>query len=230
MRQKGGLVTLRPIFEHHRRLAGLLVVLFGFPLPAISLVSGLHWGFAVVLFALVVGVWWGYLHLLQRRGDGSTRPVGPLRLVWTGIAASVSVALLIQAVPYGGSTQNPPIVAEPAWDSAATRELAVKACFDCHSNEVEYPWYSEVAPIKWAVQRHVDAGRDDVNYSEWNRNQKKARESAETVEEGSMPPWYYTLVRPGLLSEGEKRDLIRGLEATLGREEGDEHEDDEDDD
>ena len=199
------------------------VVLFGLPLPALALVSGLHFAFAVLLFAVVAAVWWGLAALLNRRrpisGPGPNR-----RVIATGAVALVLTAVLIQAVPYraGG---NPPVLAEPQWDSAVTRELAVKVCFDCHSNEVDYPWYAEIAPVSWAVRRHVDAGRGDLNFSEWTRSQREAHESAETVEEGSMPPWYYELTHPSLTSEEESL-LIAGFLATFGSEEGD-HEGDE---
>ena len=55
--------------------------------------------------------------------------------------------LAIQLVPYGRTHTNPPVTAEPAWDSPQTRALAVRACFDCHSNETVWPWYTSIAPI-----------------------------------------------------------------------------------
>ncbi len=55
--------------------------------------------------------------------------------------------VVIQLVPYGRSDKNPPVISEPEWDIAATRDLVVRACFDCHSNETYWPWYSKIAPI-----------------------------------------------------------------------------------
>ena len=226
-------VDLRSAFAHNGKLLFVLVAVFGLPLPVLSLASGLNGSIAVLLLFVVCAATWGIWRLLEARPIDWSSRVSRARAVGSAALALVLVALLIQAVPYGRSHDNPPVLAEPQWDSERTRELMVKACFDCHSNEVEYPWYASVAPISWAVQSHVDAGRGDVNYSEWNREQKKADESAETVEEGSMPPWYYTWRRPGLLSEVEKQDLIRGLKATAGTHEngmdGDEHDDDDDD-
>ena len=138
--------------------------------------------------------------------------------------------LVIQAVPYGRAHDNPSVVAEPAWDSALTRELTVRACFDCHSNETVWPWYSNVAPVSWLVQRDVDEGRSELNYSEWNRSQE-GEESAETVREGSMPPGVYLLTHPeARLDDAQLAALANGLAATFGDErEGGEEEDDEDD-
>ena len=211
--------------EYRQALAGLgrrgvvIVLVFAVPLPAIGLVSGLNSTVAVALFITVVATTVGFLRLFTREGFDAAGTVPAARVVMSGAVSVVIIALAIQAIPYGRSHDNPPVVSEPAWDSEVTRALTVKACFDCHSNEVEYPWYANVAPVSWAVQSHVTGGRHDLNYSEWNRPQEEAHESAETVEDGSMPPWYYELVRPGLLSDAEKQDLIRGLEATFGTEE-----------
>lgn len=133
-------------------------------------------------------------------------------------ASLIGVAVLfivIQLVPYGRAHTNPPVRQEPAWDSARTRALATRACFDCHSNQTRWPWYSSVAPVSWLIQRDVDAGRKKVNFSEWDRPQEEAGDSAETVQKGKMPPWYYPWAR---LSAEEQQTLIRGLTASVGGE------------
>ena len=78
-----------------------------------------------------------------------------------GVVAGVVLLGLIQLVPYGRDHTNPPVTQEVKWDSPRTRELAVGACYDCHSNLTEWPWYSNVAPISWLTQKDVDEGRDD---------------------------------------------------------------------
>jgi hypothetical protein len=141
-----------------------------------------------------------------------------MRWVKWGLAAIVGGLLTIQLVPYGRAHDNPLVMAEPSWDSALTRELAVRACFDCHSNETRWPWYSNVAPLSWLVQRDVDEGREKLNYSEWNRAQE-GEESAETVREGTMPPDAYLLTHPGArLTDSELVALAEGLAATFGGE------------
>jgi hypothetical protein len=81
-----------------------------------------------------------------------------------------------------------------------------------------------VAPISWLVQRDVDEGREDLNYSEWNRPQE-AGESAETVREGSMPPRSYLLTHPeARLTDAELATLAAGLAATARGETGDQGE------
>jgi hypothetical protein len=129
----------------------------------------------------------------------------------------VVVFLLIQIVPYGRKHENPAVRQEPKWDSPATRALAQRACFDCHSNETRWPWYTWVAPMSWLVSYDVDEGREHMNLSEWDRKQKDADEAPEMVEEGEMPPWFYLpLHSEAKLSAEEKAQLIRGLKATVG--------------
>ncbi len=141
-----------------------------------------------------------------------------------GLVGTFIIILGIQAVPYGRSHTNTPLHVEPVWDSPKTRELVVRACYDCHSNQTVWPWYSHIAPISWFVQRDVDEGREKLNYSEWNRPQEHARQSAKMVREGTMPQWYYAAIHPQAnLSSNETQALIRGLVATFGEEEHEEH-------
>ena len=143
----------------------------------------------------------------------------------------MTALVVIQVIPYGRDHTNPPVVAEPVWDSTQTRDLAVRACFDCHSNETGWPWYSNVAPLSWLLQRDVEEGRETLNFSEWNRP-REGEEAAETVREGSMPPGPYLLTHPdGRLTDTELTALADGLTATLGdegREGGEQGEDNDD--
>ena len=134
-----------------------------------------------------------------------------------GLVALVALFGLIQLVPYGRDHSNPPVTQEVKWDSARTRDLAVGACYDCHSNLTVWPWYSNVAPMSWLVQKDVDEGRSILNFSEWNLPQDvEPNDIAEVVREGGMPPWQYKPLHPaGRLSSTEQEELARGLEATL---------------
>ncbi|HET9620152.1 MAG TPA: heme-binding domain-containing protein, partial [Kofleriaceae bacterium] len=86
-------------------------------------------------------------------------------LLWTfgGLAILFGVA---QIIPYGRTHDNPPTIQEPSWDSPRTRELAVRACFDCHSNQSRWPWYSNLAPFSWGLMFDVDTARTVLNFSE----------------------------------------------------------------
>ena len=136
-----------------------------------------------------------------------------LAVAWVG-----GLFVALQLVPYGRTHSNPPTVSEPPWDSPRTRELAVRACFDCHSNETEWPWYANVAPFSWAVQQDVDAARSVMNFSEWHRRSSLAVYAGRRTREGMMPPSKYRIAHPkAQLTPQERLELARGLELTLQR-------------
>ncbi|MBT8217205.1 MAG: heme-binding domain-containing protein [Acidimicrobiia bacterium] len=162
---------------------------------------------------------WGIYRWRSRSVD--PRPVRAPggTLASSALVAAVVVALAAQAVPYGRDHSNAAITGEPDWATPETRELVKRACFDCHSNEVEWPWYSSIAPLSWAVWKHVKDGRNKVNYSEFDLPQREAEESFKEVKQGSMPPSYYTfggLHRDANLSDDEMAALLEGLANTPG--------------
>lgn len=134
-----------------------------------------------------------------------------------GFAAFAGMFALMQLVPYGRAHTNPPVIAEPPWDSPRTRELAARACFDCHSNETKWPWYSHVAPMSWVMQNHVEIGRSVLNFSEWGKPYDLATQAGSEVIRREMPPRGYRMLHDHAhLTESEKVELARGLHATLG--------------
>ena len=137
-------------------------------------------------------------------------------IVLSVVGGLVVVIVALQLIPYGRNHANPPVQTEPQWDSPRTRELFVRACADCHSNETVWPWYSNLAPVSWLVQHDVDEGREKFNISD---GRGEADESAEKVSNGEMPLPIYTLMHPeAKLSASEKQELIQGLQATFGGE------------
>jgi hypothetical protein len=129
----------------------------------------------------------------------------------------LAAAVLIQFIPYGHEHTNPPVTKEPAWDSPATRELMQRACFDCHSNQTGWRWYSYVAPSSWLVGRDVNGGRRHLNFSEWDKPQRHAEDIGGMVKSGDMPPWFYLPLHPSAkLSDAEKQALIDGATKTFG--------------
>ncbi len=137
--------------------------------------------------------------------------------LWILVVLAALPVLLIQFVPYGRAHANPPLVAEPAWDTAQTRQSFMAACGDCHSNETLWPWYSNVAPASWLVQRDVEEGRAALNVSEWGRPENEGDHAAHMVREGEMPPAAYRMMHSGArLSDAKREALIAGLVATFG--------------
>lgn len=88
------------------------------------------------------------------------------------------------------------------------------ACYDCHSNETSYPWYSQIAPVSWWLKDHINDGRKHLNFSNWGEySSKKADhkldECVEEIEEGEMPLNSYTWThRNAKLSSDQKEQLM----------------------
>ena len=186
--------------------------------------------YTVVLVVVLAIASLAWILVAHRRRSTAVSLIGVIgRFAVTGVALLV----VIQALPMGRDHSNAAVTGEPAWSSPRTRALMVSACYACHSNEVEWPWYSNVAPMSWAVSDHVEKGRDAVNYSEFATNAGEAEETIEEILDGSMPPAYYT--RFGLhsdanLSQAEQDELIAGLRATPGFDEDGAEDEDEDED
>jgi hypothetical protein len=82
---------------------------------------------------------------------------------WGGVGV-VALFLVAQLVPVDRT--NPPVESDVA-APAEVRAILERACFDCHSHETRWPWYSRVAPVSWWVSGHVEAGRRSLNFSRW---------------------------------------------------------------
>jgi len=123
---------------------------------------------------------------------------------------------LIQLVPFGKNHTNPPVASEPTWNNSQTRQMAKEHCFQCHSNETVWPWYSNIAPASWLIALDVIEGRRQFNFSDWNNNPGELGEIIEVINSGEMPPIQYWIFHPNSrLSDQQKRDFITGLEASL---------------
>ncbi len=142
------------------------------------------------------------------------------RTLTLALLVPVAIAILIQLVPYGHDHTNPPAGRLVQWDSPRTQELARRACFDCHSNETKWPWYSSIAPISWRIQTHVREGREKLDFTAFDPANEDvadaAGEASETITKGEMPPSDYLLAHPeARLTPEEKQALMRGLDATF---------------
>ena len=132
------------------------------------------------------------------------------------VVVGVVVFGLIQLVPFGRNHTNPAVVQEIQWDSPETRAIAERACFDCHSNQTVWPWYSNIAPSSWLLAKDVAEGREEMNFSDWGRLPQSADEIARELERGSMPPSRYLALHPeARLSDAEIAQLVAGLRKSV---------------
>ena len=141
------------------------------------------------------------------------------RFVFGVLGVLVLIVLVGQLVPYGRAHSNPPVVQEPAWDSAQTRTLFDRACNDCHSNQTDWSRYGDVAPLSWLTQWSVDEGRAAFNISAGPSGGRAPRDVAGSVQARTMPPEIYLVLYPeARLTTNEQQALIQGLRATFGAE------------
>jgi Haem-binding domain len=88
------------------------------------------------------------------------------------------------------------------------------ACYDCHSNNTNYPWYTNIQPAGWWIQDHVNEGKKELNFSEFGsytvkRSMKKLKEIKEQLDKNEMPLSSYTLIHTkAKLDSGQKKLLI----------------------
>ena len=135
------------------------------------------------------------------------------RLFWYSF---FGIIILMQAYP----VSRPEVSKENPNDLLATAEvpenIAVvlkSACYDCHSNETVYPWYSYVAPVKWLVYRDTKEGREELNFSEWASMSKMDQATAlsdisDEVTEGDMPMKIYPIMHPDAKLSDKDRQAI----------------------
>jgi hypothetical protein len=141
----------------------------------------------------------------RRTKDGATRieadkSGGPaMRGVLKAIGI-ITMVFLVVAQFVRINRANPPVETDVGAPPDVKTALRA-ACYDCHSNETHWPWYSQVAPASWLLAYDVSEGREELNFSTWQRYDaakqlKKLKETKETLNEGSMPPWYYLIMHP----------------------------------
>lgn len=128
----------------------------------------------------------------------------------------IAIIVIMQLIPSGrpeviNENPNGLLVNNDVPDSVAY--ILRTTCYDCHSNETVYPWYSYVAPVSWLISRDTRLGREELNFSNWESNDKmkKAKLLSDIVEEvsdGGMPMAIYPLMHPEAKLTKADRQII----------------------
>jgi hypothetical protein len=148
-------------------------------------------------------------------------------LRWSAVGLCVGF-IVIQFVPVNRT--NPPVEGDLRAPAEVLSVLR-RACYDCHSNETMWPWYSRIAPVSWGIAHDVNEGRAALNFSTWNQlsPEKQAeamKESWEEVVEGKMPTWYYVALHPEARLSANDQSVLRAWSGSpAGREEGENDDD-----
>ncbi|MCP3980572.1 MAG: heme-binding domain-containing protein [bacterium] len=139
-------------------------------------------------------------------------------LKWTVIGLFV---LFVVAQFFPAARTNPEIVRDIDAPEDV-KSILRRACYDCHSHETAWPWYSRVAPISWWVVDHVEHGRGDLNFSDWplldfEEQEHMLEEIEHEVADREMPLTSYTLIhRSARLSDDDRQKLVEWAEAGSG--------------
>jgi hypothetical protein len=128
------------------------------------------------------------------------------------------LAILVILQFFGIDKTNPPVVEAQdfmtvAAPGAEVAKLLKDACYDCHSHETTYPWYTNIQPVGWLIANHIEEGRGHLNFSEWGtydakRRAHKMEECYEEVEEGEMPLKIYPVTHPEARLSDQQRTLL----------------------
>ncbi|MBK5214441.1 MAG: heme-binding domain-containing protein [Flavobacteriaceae bacterium] len=92
--------------------------------------------------------------------------------------------------------------------------LLRESCYDCHSNNTDYPWYNKVQPITWFLEHHIKEGKSELNFNEWSnysdrRKNSKLKSIINQIKDAEMPPASYTLIhREAIFSNSEKEVVL----------------------
>ena len=130
------------------------------------------------------------------------------------LGAAVLAALVLLAVQFVPVERTNPPVATDLVAPDEVEEILRRACYDCHSHETRWPWYSRVAPLSWWVADHVKKGRADLNFSQWpvfdlETRSLFLRDIEKQIVDGTMPLGSYVLGHPeARLTDGEKQKIL----------------------
>jgi hypothetical protein len=149
-----------------------------------------------------------------------------MKIVKVLILVLIVVMIAIQFIP-GGIPDNKPednrTLAHDTLVSPDVLAILKKSCFDCHSNQTDFPWYASIAPSSWLLADHINEGRKNLNFSEWQDFSKrkkvgKLEDIQEQVKKGEMPLKSYTLIhKKAVLSPEEIETLIKWTDEATGK-------------
>ncbi len=91
------------------------------------------------------------------------------------------------------------------------------SCYDCHSNNTDYPWYNKIQPVRWLLQQHIEGGKAELNFSEFGsyskrRQKSKLKSMLSQIKDNEMPLWSYTIIHQNAkITKKEKSKLIKWI-------------------
>lgn len=143
-------------------------------------------------------------------------------LKWVFAVLAVVFVLLQFTNP---SRTNPPVIRDFIADTRPPQQIVTMlhaTCYDCHSSETKWPWYSRIAPMSWLIASDVNEGRENLNLSDWPRdpiiNAKRLGRMSEIIGYGDMPPKKYTAIHTDArLTDSQKKELTDWMDGQVLR-------------
>ena len=136
----------------------------------------------------------------------------PIRIAIAIALVGAAVFGVLQFFRPGLIGNNPPVTRPAVWPSAEAEDLARRACYECHSNESDYPWYAYIMPVSLLLADHIERGRAMMNFSEWEPGMMPPQIFEYAIRTGRMPSSDYLLTHPeARLTPQEKEALIQAF-------------------
>jgi len=128
------------------------------------------------------------------------------------LALFVIIQFIPSGMPENNSTNNSNFIAENNIPTDVAK-LLKSSCYDCHSQQVNFPWYSYVAPISWQVATDINTGREHLDFCNWDNLSKREKikmlgKISDEVSIGEMPMRIYKVMHPEANFSKEQRDLL----------------------
>jgi hypothetical protein len=137
-----------------------------------------------------------------------------LRKILIGLLVLLIVIQFIRPAKNQGDAQSPQDITHVVSVPDSTLKLLQTACYDCHSNNTNYPWYAAINPVGLWLHNHVREGKDELNFTTFaqydaKRRAKKMKEVAETVDKHEMPlPSYLWIHKEAILTAAQRQSII----------------------
>jgi len=141
-----------------------------------------------------------------------------IKKILLGLLVIFVIIQFVQPVRNNSGQAMPNDISKLVVMPANVQGILKKACYDCHSNNTIYPWYTNIQPLHWFMDYHIKSGKEELNFNEFGtytprRQQSKLRSIENSLKDGTMPLSSYTLIhRSAILSEAEKMLIINWVQ------------------
>lgn len=141
-----------------------------------------------------------------------------IKKILVGLLIILIMIQFVQPVRNKSGQAMPNDISKMVTIPADVQGILKKACYDCHSNNTDYPWYTYIQPIYWFMNYHIRSGKEELNFNEFGaytsrRQQNKLRAIASSLKEDVMPLSSYTLIHSNaILSKAEKSLIINWVQ------------------